>query len=155
MKFSPRDIARKEFARSMRGYDPAEVRSFLEQLSDEVYDLQRELAKAPDVRPHADPSADTASSGPSGTESLDALREEIERERARIIHEAQLEASQLKQEAQRELARLHEDIRNLRTHRDGYVKRLRLLLKSQVELLDLLENETPESADDRSENPAR
>jgi len=43
MSLSPRDISAHEFSRTMRGYDPDEVRAFLERVSDDVYELQKQL----------------------------------------------------------------------------------------------------------------
>ena len=72
-----------------------------------------------------------------------------------MMREAKLEADEIRLSVEREIMSLREDLRGLRLHRDAYVKRFRFLLKSQVELLDLLESENPETANDRTEISAR
>jgi len=42
MKITPLEVKRQQFKKSMRGYDPVEVETFLEMVSNEMEDLIRE-----------------------------------------------------------------------------------------------------------------
>jgi DivIVA domain-containing protein len=148
MPLSPRDIAIREFAKVKRGYETEEVRAFLERVSDEVFALQKkfeELAKQNAANEAKLVALEKTPPAAAVTQS--------EQEREQILRQAQIEASQVKQAVEREVQALRDELHGLKLHRDGYVKRFRLLLKSQVELLDLLENEKPETADARPETP--
>lgn len=161
-QLSPSDIASREFARSLRGYDPEEVHEFLGRVSDEVYALQKritELSKlkaAGETRPETpDNAGKPVVEAPDLSEDeLNAARAQIEQEREQMRREAQAEAEELKFAAQHEVSDMREELRGLKMQRDAYVKRFRFLIKSQVELLDLLENETSDTADARVESPA-
>ena len=45
MKFSPPNIKKQEFTKSMRGYDKEEVQAFLDKLANEVDELQKDNEK--------------------------------------------------------------------------------------------------------------
>jgi cell division initiation protein len=147
MALSPRDIAIRVFTKVKRGYEPEEVRAFLERISDEVFAMQKkfeELTKQND--------ANEAKLIELEKDPRLIATGEAEQEREQIVRQAHTEASQVKQVVEREVQALREELRGLKVHRDGYVKRFRLLLKSQVELLDLLERESPETTDARPES---
>ncbi len=149
MPLKPRDIAIRQFATVKRGYEPEEVRAFLERVSDEVFALQKKFDELSKQSAANEAKVIALEKAPPATATT-----ETEQERDQIIRQAQADAAQIKQSAERELSAIREELRGLKLHRDGYVKRFRLLLKSQVELLDLLEQETPETADAPTESPA-
>ena len=159
MSLSPVDISRHEFSRSMRGYDPGEVQAFLERVADEIADLQAQVNMlseqsrtfAAKLAAYQDMERNLRDSLVSTQESAKVTRENLEQERQQTIREAQLDADQIKLQAEREVMVLKEDIRSLRLHHDAYVKRLRFLLKAQTELIDLLEQESPQLPDERDQ----
>ena len=163
MSLSPLDIANHEFSRAMRGYDPAEVRAFLERLSDELHDLQSKIAELTERNTANEAKLDTfrdmernlRDSVMLAQDSASASRSQIEQEREQMLREARIQADEIKLSVEREMVAMREDLRGLRLHRDAYVKRFRFLLKSQVELLDLLENESPEVSNDRTKVSTR
>ena len=148
MALSPRDIAIREFAKVKRGYEIEEVRAFLERVSDEVFALKKKYEELTQQNAANEANLTALEKDPRSIATGQA-----EQEREQILHQAQVEASQVKQAVEREAQALRDELRGLKLQRDGYVKRFRLLLKSQVELLDLLENETPETGDARTESP--
>ena len=163
MSLSPLDIANHEFSRSLRGYDPAEVRAFLERVSDELHALQTRVTELTERNAGNEAKLDSfremekslRDSVVLAQDNISASRSQIEHEREQMLREARLQADEIKLAVEREIMALREDLRGLKLHRDAYVKRFRFLLKSQVELLDLLESETHETSDDRTENPSR
>jgi DivIVA domain-containing protein len=151
MALSPRDIAIREFAKVKRGYETEEVRAFLERVSDEVFALQKKFEELTKQNAANEAKLIALEKDPRGAAGSSS---QSEQEREQIIRQAHVEASQVKQTVEREVQALRDELRGLKLHRDGYVKRFRLLLKSQVELLDLLENDSPETADARTESTA-
>jgi len=159
MSLSPVDISRHEFSRSFRGYDPAEVQAFLERLADEIASLQQQISSMAEqnrifvakLNAYQDMEQNLRDSLVATQESQRNSKEQLEQEREQVLREARLDAEQLKFEAQRDIVSIREELRALKLHRDAYVKRLRFLLKSHAELIDLIEQESPEITDDRPE----
>jgi cell division initiation protein len=149
MALSPRDIAIRVFTKVKRGYEPEEVRAFLERVSDEVFALQKKSDELTKLNTANEAKLTALEKDPRSIATGQA-----EQEREQILRHAQVEASQVKEAIEREAQALRDELHGLKLQRDGYVKRFRLLLKSQVELLDLLENETPETGDARTESAA-
>ncbi|MBU0508333.1 DivIVA domain-containing protein [bacterium] len=163
MSLSPVDISSHEFSRSLRGYDPAEVRAFLERLADEIADLQSQVnSLAEQSRIYSAKLSAYQEMEQSLRDSLVATQENqrsahemADRERQQILREAHADAEHIKLAAERESLALREELRALKLHRDAFVKRLRFLLKSQSELIDLIEQESPEVPDARSKDADR
>ncbi|MFZ5432394.1 MAG: DivIVA domain-containing protein [Calditrichota bacterium] len=157
MSLSPLDISRHEFSRALRGYDPAEVQAFLERLADEIAALQSQVNSlaeqnrvyAAKLSAYQEMEQNLRDSLVATQESQKMSKEQIEQERQQVLREARLDAEQLKFEAQRDIVAFREELRALKLHRDAFVKRLRFLLKSHNELIDLIEQESPEITHDR------
>jgi cell division initiation protein len=152
MSLSPLDIAKHEFSRVMRGYDPAEVRAFLERVAEELSDLEKESAAHSEqfhsaekqLRGFRDLEQSMRDALVTSQDNLKSSRAESERERQNILREAHLQAEEIKLGAEKAVRALHDELRELKVHRDAYVKRLRFLLKSQADLIELLEQESPD-----------
>jgi cell division initiation protein len=161
MSLSPLDIAKHEFSRVMRGFDPAEVHAFLERIADEIEELQTQVATmgeqnriyAAKLGAYQEMEKNLRDSLVAAQEAQKSNRETLQQEREQILREARLDAEQLKLGTQRDIMSLQEDFRALKIHHDAYVKRLRFLIKAQTELLDLLEQQSPEMPDERNQKP--
>jgi cell division initiation protein len=158
MSLSPLDISKHEFSRTMRGYDQAEVRAFLERVAEELAELQRGNAalieqrqsNEASLKAYSDLEQNLRDALVASQENSKNAREQIERERQNTLREASLKAEEMKFKAEKDVMAIHEELRALKLHRDAYVKRLRFLLKSQNELVELIEKESPELPDDQS-----
>ena len=163
MSLSPLDISKHEFSRALRGYDPAEVQAFLERLADDVSTLQSQLASlteqnrafAAKLGAYQDMEKNLRDTLVATQESQKVAREQIETEKQQLLREAKLDAEQMKLDVQRQIGGLYEELRSLKLHRDAYVKRLRFLLRAQTELIDLIEQESPDIPDERTQTAAR
>ena len=152
MNLSPLDVAKHEFTKVMRGFDPAEVRAFLERVSDEITILQSQIAALQEqnrayefkITAYRDLEKSLRESLAAAQEGIKSSKEQSETERQNILREARIAAEEIKIAAEREILGLHEELRSLRLHRDAYVKRLRFLIKSQTELIDLIQEDDPE-----------
>ncbi|MBU0690645.1 DivIVA domain-containing protein [bacterium] len=158
MSLSPLDISKHEFSKTMRGYDPAEVRAFLERVAEELADLQKECAtlteqahiNAAQIKAFRELEQGMRDAMVSSQDSLRQSQEQIEKERQNVLREANLKAEEIKLRTEQDVRKIREEFRELQIHRDAYVKRLRFLLKSQTDLLELIEKESPDLPDDES-----
>lgn len=158
MSLSPLDISKHEFSKTMRGYDPAEVRAFLERVAEELAELQKECANLTEqahitntqIKAFRELEQGMRDAMVSSQDTLKASQEQIERERQNVLREADLKAEEIRLQAEKDVRKIREELRELKLHRDAYIKRLRFLMKSQHELLELIERETPDLPDDKS-----
>lgn len=146
MKLTPLDIRKQEFKRTMRGFDPDEVEAFLSMVADELELLIRERnqhndeiiklrTQLKDYQQVEHTLRDTLVKAQSNVEES---RSNSLREAEIIIHEAGLQAEQIIKEAKDEVLRLRNEISILKAQKDSFAKRLRHLLESQIEVLDVL-----------------
>jgi len=158
MTLSPLDVSKYEFSRALRGYDPSEVRAFLERVADELSSLQTQLNTlteqnrvfAAKLSAYQEMEQNLRDSLVATQEAARSNREQAEREREQILRETQVEADRMRLDVQREISALREELRALKVHRDAYVKRLRFLLRAHSELIDLIEQESPDITDEHS-----
>jgi cell division initiation protein len=152
MNLSPLDIAKHEFSKAMRGYDPAEVRAFLERLADDVSALQTQIASLVEqtrtyeakINTYQNLEQSLRDSVVASQENIKSTRELVEAERQNMLREAKVSAEEMRISAEREILGLQEEVRSLRMHRDAYIKRFKFLLRSQGEILSLIESDDPE-----------
>lgn len=120
------EVARRTFATSFRGYDPAEVRAFLRRVADEISALREREA---DLRRRLDESQRKAAAPPpldeatlmaalgeetarvlrSAKEAAAEITRKAEQKVAAVVREAQEEAARLREEAEGILARRTEE----------------------------------------------
>ncbi|MBN1464233.1 DivIVA domain-containing protein [candidate division KSB1 bacterium] len=149
MKLSPLDVRKQEFKRTMRGFDPEEVEAFLvmvadelefhirekNQLNDELIKLRTQLK---DYQRVESTLRDTLVRAQSTVEDS---RMNSRREAEIIIHEAEIQADNIVKESREELLSIRHEISLLRAQKDAIAKRLRHMLESQLEMLEVMEIE--------------
>jgi len=149
MKLSPLEIKKHEFSRSFRGYDVDEVSAFLEMVAEELLNLQKtseelrlrntqmetKLADYKDLEEKW--KATMMNAQVSAERELDQSRREAEI----IRKEAEIKAEQILDESRNLAAKHREEIANLKAEKTAFIRRLKHLINSQVELLEVLENE--------------
>ena len=139
------EIRRKEFSRRLRGYDPKQVRDFLEQAAARLGDL---LAQADGFQRETDRLHQDLKEYRSREQSLEAaltqtrqVSEEIkanaQREAQLLVAEAELQAEKLLGQAHNRLAQIHDDIAELKRQRAQFEVRLRALVEAHLKLIDL------------------
>jgi DivIVA domain-containing protein len=140
-------IARRQFSTARKGYDPAEVRAFLHELSDLVGRLQRaeaherERAERAESRAHLAEQLDehrlvellgeeTARVLEAARDAAGDIRSKAEESAARMVREAQVEARALTEQADREAAARRTEILSeadaLRREAEAEVERRRV-----------------------------
>jgi len=147
LKITPLEINRQEFKKSMRGYDPVEVDTFLEMLGNEfekvisenkeyekkVIELQTELKNFKEAERTLKQTLMNVQ------ESSTKSRENSLKEADLIRKEAELAASEMLENAKRQTQMLKEEMVTLQTQKRSLISRLRHVLTSQLELMDVLE----------------
>jgi purine-nucleoside phosphorylase len=144
MRLTPLDIREQQFRRVMRGLDPEEVEQFMATVAGEFESL---VASNNELRQQVVELEEKIVEYKSMEKALrDALlaaervmgeaKESAQREAALIVREAELAADRAKGRLGQDLVRLQEEIADLRRLKDGYVSRVRWLLRSHLEMLD-------------------
>jgi len=143
MGFTPIDIENQKFDVRMRGYDRAQVKSFLVAIAE---DSAREVGERNLLEERADELQrqieESQKREKRVQETILALRELTEkmkedarREADLIVREARLKADQILEDARTEALRIEGDISTLRLERDAFEDRLRLLIDEHQRLL--------------------
>jgi len=147
MKITPIDINKQEFKKIMRGYDPVEVDTFLEMLGNEyesiinqnseyenkIIQLEAELKNFKEVEKTLKQTLLNLQ------ENSDKSRENSKKEASLIKKEAEIEAKEILDKAKSESQAMHEEMITMQTQKDSLIARLRHILASHLELLDVLE----------------
>jgi len=147
LRITPIDIDKQEFKKSFRGYDPVEVDTFLETVGKEyekvleqnnkyskrIIELETELKKYKEVESTLKQTLMNVQ------QTSDKSLENIKKEADLIRKESELKAIKMIEAAKRETQRLKEELITLQTQKQSLIARLRHILSSQLELLEVLE----------------
>ncbi len=147
MRLTPLEIRKQEFGKSMRGYNPEEVRAFLETIADQVDIIQKEVnkfsekvvnleARLSDFQMMEKTLKETLM---KAEESSKRARDDSRREADIIIREAEVKAQRVISDAHITVERLKSEVYMLQNRRDAFIKKLKYLLQSQTELIEILE----------------
>ena len=158
MKITPLEIKHQQFKKSMRGYDPIEVESFLEMVSNELEDLIRENREQKDqIIQQETQLADYKNIEKTLQQTLMQAQEtsgksieNSKREAEIIIKEAEVKASQIVEKARLDFAHVKEEISQLKARKESVLSRLKILLSSELNLMRALEIEDDEVKKDPS-----
>ncbi len=155
MKLTSNDIKAQEFSRIFRGFNPTEVRDFLEDLALEwdqaTRELEAQLQKNAQLETRLDDFKSMekalqqtfAQARETSNKSVDQARQEAQL----IIQDAERKASQIVDKARHDLTVLKEQITILKAKKDSIVSRLKILLNSELDLLRALEVNEDEKQD--------
>jgi len=147
MKISPMDLQRQTFAQRLRGFDPAEVRTYLNIVAEEVAALQRERdgleQEVQSLRALVDEHRQRETILKNTLLTAQRLSEEI-KEAARkqsesVVKEAEIQADRLLELAQSRAQEVERGILDLRAHRSSLRTDVRALITRLTHILDLQE----------------
>lgn len=137
---TPLDVRRYEFGRVLRGYDPARVDQFREQVADELERLTRlnqELEQK--ARSFHDQLKSFRERDKALNEALVSaqqlraeLRDQAERESALTVREAQAQAESIIANAQADIRRVEDELAALERFRRNYLTQLRVFVERQL-----------------------
>ncbi len=144
MRITPLDVRKQEFRKAMRGLDGDEVYAFLSTVADEyeaVLNDNKALRerllelddKVQEYRSIERTLRDTLLTAERVTvEAKDNAR----REASLIIKEAQLEAQKSLRDVTSDGARLRQEIQRLRSQRDAYIAKMKVVAESHVKFIE-------------------
>lgn len=155
MKLTPLDIRKQEFKKAFRGVDPEEVEAFLSMVADEFELLIREKNHLNDeliklrtqLKDYQQVEHTLRETLVKAQNTVDESRANSKREAEIVIQEAELKAEQIIREAREDLQHLRQELRLVKTQKESFAKRLRHLLESQIELLEVMEIDDTDGSD--------
>lgn len=144
---TPLDVRRYDFGRALRGYDPARVDQFRDQVAEEMERLARvnqdldQKARAFHEQLRAFRERDRALNEAlvSAQQMRQETREQAEREAALIVREAQAEGERFIEAARAEVRKVQEELQALERSRRAYLAQMRNLVSrhlSEIEASD-------------------
>ncbi|TFH00771.1 MAG: DivIVA domain-containing protein [Calditrichales bacterium] len=147
MKITPLEIRQQEFKKVMRGYDTIEVDTFLDMVGTEFEKLlhdnrdyeKRIIALEAELSNFKEVESTLKQTLMNVQETSDKSMANSKREAVLMRKEAELEAQQMIEAARRERDVMAEEVTMLNTQKQSLISRLRHVMTSQLELLDVLE----------------
>jgi len=136
----------------MRGYDPIEVETFLEKIAEDVDHLLQEnlqlnkqlTSVETELKHYKEVEKTLKQTLYSVQQSTQLSRDNSMKEANLIRKEAELTAAQIIDEARVEARHLEEEVQTLKQQKESLATRLRHLLSSQLELLEILQMDDAE-----------
>lgn len=155
MSISPLEIKKQEFKKTFRGYDIAEVNSFLERVSREFTDLIQEMKSLQQknvesdiqLREYKQLEKTLQQTLIQAQETSNKSLENSKREGELIIQEAELKSKKILDEARSEILKMKEEVTILKSKKESITSRLKVLLSSELELINAIEIDEKGSAD--------
>lgn len=143
------EIKKQEFSKSMRGYDTAEVRGFLDTIAGHVEKLsatvQAQTSEIERLKAESEAykrlEANMKDALLNSQETLKDARESAKKEAELTLREAELNAEKIIQAARKQESDILRELGSLAERRDRLVGKLKTILRSELELIDLLEKE--------------
>ena len=163
MKISSLEIEDQRFGRKVRGYDPAEVDSFLRMVAAELERLNLERGELradnaslkteiEEARKRERTLQDAIA---AATRIAEQIRDEGQRDAQGMLEEARMRSERMIENAQTELVELEREVTRLRIERETFENRLRMAIDEHKRLLDIRgERDSESSGNLRSFPPA-
>ncbi len=144
MRVTPLDIIQKQFTAGRRGYDPDEVKSFLEEVRESMEEQLGENQRLRELVARREREIEELRGNESDIKETlllaKRLSEDLERNSRReadvIIGESRLEAERILMAAADERRVLQEEVIALRTSRARLIAEVRAVIEAHTRLLD-------------------
>jgi cell division initiation protein len=146
MHISPLDIRKQRFRKTVMGFDPDQVNSFLEMVAGEFETLNKktdELStqlkytekKLEDYEKVEKNLSDTLL---TAQRSTDEARLNAQKEAELILKDAQIRADRYEDESRNRVHSLEAELVSLKAQRDSFLTRFRSMLRDQLALLEVI-----------------
>jgi DivIVA domain-containing protein len=148
---TPLDVRRYDFGRSLRGYDPARVDQFRDQVADELERLGRvnqdldQKARSFHEQLRSFRERDRALNDAlvAAQQIRQETKEQAEREAMLIVREAQGEGERLLEEVRNEVRRVQTELEALERSRRSYLSQMRTMVSRQLSEIDAADRPLP------------
>jgi cell division initiation protein len=149
LKLTPLDIKKQEFKKAIRGYDAIEVETFLEMVAEEFEAVIREKNSLQDealklktqLRDYQNVEKALQDTLMTAQQSIAESRQNSQRQADLIVREAEIKAEKILEDAKFKLAELKNELVLVKSQKESFARRLRHLLTSQMDLIDVLESD--------------
>ncbi|MBM3317639.1 MAG: DivIVA domain-containing protein [Candidatus Eisenbacteria bacterium] len=143
MKLTPMDVRKQSFRKSMRGFDPDEVRTFLELVGEEYEGLLQQNGMLNEKVRHLNEQLNryygmekTLQNSLLTAERMgEEARERSRLEAETVLEDARLRAERILGDSRERLRMLSRETQELQRQKDLFVQRLQSFLQSQADLL--------------------
>jgi len=147
LKLTPIDIRKWEFKKGVRGFDKYEVQAFLELASEEFEKLQQERREfeqkskrlEKEIEEYRRVEKSLQDTLISAKETTDKSMQNSRKEAELIVGDAELHADKIMDSARKKVSKIEDEITRLTVLRDSFAVKLKGLLNSQIELLELFD----------------
>ena len=147
MKLTPIDIRKWEFKKGVRGYDKYEVQAFLELAAEEFEKLLQERREfeqkskrlEKEIEEYRRVEKSLQDTLISAKETTDKSMQNSRKEAELIVGDAELQADKILDSARKKVSRIEDEITRLTVLRESFAVKLKGLLNSQIELLELFD----------------
>jgi cell division initiation protein len=147
MKITPLEIKRQQFKKTMRGFDPIEVETFLEMVSNELEELIHEnkqqrdkiLEQETQLADYKNIEKTLQQTLMQAQETSGKSIENSKREAELIVKDAEIKASQIIEKARLDFAHIKEEISQLKARKESVLSKLKIMLSSELNLIRALE----------------
>jgi cell division initiation protein len=144
MQLTPLEITQREFRKILRGYDPEEVRHFIESVADDVENLLKENAAREEriaeleerVRVLESQEESLRNTLVTAQRMTEEIKANAKREADLIIREAEAKAQRFTADAQGRAVEIQRELLELRRQRDLFAATLRSHVKAHLDLLE-------------------
>lgn len=143
-QLTPLDITQREFGKVLRGFDPKEVKAFLEEVAQEVERFVLENAELSErirklereLRAYHEREEALKNTLLTAQRLTETLKESAKREAELLVKEAELKAERVLEQAQQRLARVQGEIMDLERQKNLFQAKLRSVIKLHLDLLE-------------------
>lgn len=147
MKLTPLDVRKQEFRKTLRGFDPVEVQTFLDMVAEEYEQvlednkqLNRRLVELETKLQDFQETEKNLRETLLNVQEVKKQSEESSRRQADlVIKESELKALEIIESARKHARKMRDEVNILKTQKESFINRLRQILISQIELLGVLE----------------
>jgi cell division initiation protein len=147
MKLTPLDIRKQEFRKTLRGFDPIEVQTFLEMVGEEYEQLleknkqlnHRLIELETKLKDYQENEKNLRETLLNVQEVKKQSEESSRRQADLLIKESELKALEIIEIARKQARQMRDEVSILRSQKESFINRIRQILISQIELLSVLE----------------
>jgi len=147
LKLTPLEIRKQEFKKTLRGFDPIEVRTFLEMVAEQFEKQQEEMKflnnKLIELQTQLKSFQESEKNLRETLFNVQEVKKQSEESSKRqadlIVKEAELKSIEILENARKQARQIREEVSWLKSQKESFINRLRHILISQVELLSVLE----------------
>jgi cell division initiation protein len=162
MKILPLDIKQQQFSKVLRGFDPAEVKTFLEVISQTFEELIKENnALKDDLRRHINQVNDYREKESTLKETMltaqkisEDIKSTAKKEAELIVQESELKAERIIGEAHQKMLKIMDRIQDLKLDRERFASSLKSLIEKHQHLIDAANMDDEEDRAQKAANMA-